>query len=36
MSLTLVELLRWRAQHEAAQLAHTFITDEVTEITLTY
>ncbi|HET7288707.1 MAG TPA: AMP-binding protein, partial [Pyrinomonadaceae bacterium] len=36
MALTLVELLRWRAQHESAQLAHTFITDEVTEITLTY
>src|SRR5262245_4857978 len=33
---TLVELLRWRAQHQSAQLAHTFLTDKATQDTLTY
>src|SRR5919205_3577691 len=34
---TLVELLRWRAQHQADQLAHTFLSDGgAIEATLTY
>src|SRR5690349_13054085 len=34
---TLVELLRWRAEHQADQLAHTFLAEgNVIEATLTY
>ena len=34
---TLVELLRWRAQHQADQLAHTFLAEgNASEATLTY